>query len=186
MAIVCDKEEHPTEYDWTEDVDHVSECLTDAQNALDALWRLVEPLLARSATRNTGATAKWSYYQVFDALKHSVGWLQAMPRRASDGTSVWLEDQPPAVTNEVRGSDGLEGNEESHDAEPRGREERDSRSDHVDAWPRGKGPIKVRAGDTVSRQETPEQARTRKARDEERRLAKLRTPPRRRKATKKR
>lgn len=180
MADVCDNPKDPTEYEW-DDIEHLTETLNGGLAALDALWRLAEPLLARSATRNTGQTARWSYYQVFDALKHSVGWLQRMPVRASDGTSVWAEDPPPAVTNDVEEPDALE-ESEARGAMERGRwQERRAEHQNDDL-----GGIRVRNGDTVSRAETPQEAKARKARNEEARLAKLRKPPRSRKKASKR
>lgn len=177
------EEEDPTEYDWNEDVQHLLETLEDAQKALDALWRLAEPPLARNATRNLTQTARWSYYQVFDALRHSTGWLRAMPRRASDGTSVWEDSPEPAVTNDVRRSDALEESKARGAMERRRREERDP--EHEDDDLAGTR-LRVGNGDTVCRTETPEEAKARKARAEEKRLANLRKPPRSRKASKKR
>lgn len=181
MENPCENHEDPTEYDWNEDVTHLMETLEDAMKALDTLWRLAEPLLARNATRNLTQTVRWSYYQVFDALRHSIGWLAAMPKRASDGTSVWAEDLPPAVTNDVEEPDALE-ESEARGAVERGRwQERRAEHQNDDL-----GGIRVRNGDTVSRAETPQEAKARKARNEEARLAKLRKPPRSRKKASKR
>lgn len=173
----------PTEYNWNEDIEHLLETLEDALKALDAMWRLAEPPLARNATRNLTQTARWSYLRVFDGLRHSVGWLRAMPRRASDGTSVW--DEEPADTNEALDpedlDDGLEEPEARGELEHRRRQERGA--EHQDDGVEGRRGVFVTNGDTVGRKETPEEARARKARAEERRLANLRKPkpPRRKK-----
>lgn len=121
--------------DTTEGVDdreHLLEVLQRAQQALDALWRLAEPSLSRNATRNLFGTISWSYWQVCDALTHSVGWLQAMPQRASDGTSVWHEE-PPAVTNEVRPHDEVARRETNADGVSGGRQERNQLPDRAGA-----------------------------------------------------
>lgn len=174
----------PTEYSSDEEAyldpaAHLLEVLTDGRSALMALWQVAEPLLRRSATRNLMQTASWSYWRVCDALDHSCAWTRAELLRASDGTRV-LEESPPAVTNEVEATDGVEESEARRTVERGSRQER--RAEHED---HGLGGIFVTSGSTLGRRETPEEAKARKAKTEAARLANLRKP-RAKKGTRKR
>lgn len=168
-----DEQENETE----DDVQHLTEVIEQACLDLDTLWRLAEPVIARTAEGNLHRAISSNYYRVCDALRHSNEWLQRMPRSASDGTSVW--EPEPAVTNEAEApNDQVDGRAPSDARISRGGEERDIVRDPP-------GTLRFTDEDGVSHlalRETPEEASRRRKAQEKRQEAKRLADLRRRKA----
>lgn len=74
--------------------------VSEALRAFSRLRRLLDPVVHRNLSPSLLSAYNLSCLKVFEGLTRSREWLELMPQRASDGTSVWV-DEPPAVTNEV-------------------------------------------------------------------------------------
>lgn len=109
-----------------DDRTHLLEVLEGVESDLVVFWQVAAELLRRNANGELAKALSSNFLRACDGVKHSVGWLQAMPLRADDGTSVWEPLPEAAVTNEpeVR-SDPMEGRPQDADRVGRGGQERD-------------------------------------------------------------